>query len=601
MYPAGGSFQDIRILMAASRRTVSRTVSPTASRADSAAPDSPQRIGPGHGSVPPAGNGSHLRFDAVSFGYPGRRVLTDVSFSVSRGSRTGLIGENGSGKSTLLLIAAGLLTPDAGSVARPASLGFLRQELLPVPGATLADVLERAVASVRGLGTLLEDLGGRLAAAPEDAGVADAYDAVLMEAEQAGLWALDARISGVLAGLGLAGLERNRPVHSLSGGQRRRLALAALLLERPAALLLDEPTNHLDDGAVDYLAAELCARQGPLLMASHDRWFLDAVATELVDLDPASGAESYAGPSVQGRRHTGGYTDYLAARSAARGRWREAWETQEGERERLRRIADVDGRNIFHTTVPGTEVRGAKKFYSDRAAKTVGGRVRSAQRALAELDRTAVPELRQPLVFRGLASAGTGGGVPPVTGGTQILALSGAGVAGRLRPVDLVVEAGERVLVQGGNGAGKSTLLAVLAGSVAADTGDIRQAPQLSIGLLVQEDRWPDPALPASAAYRSRLARPEEAPQLAELGLLRPGEAEQPLAELSPGQRRRVALAVLVAEPPQLLLLDEPTNHLALSLAEELEEAIDSYPGTVVVASHDRWFRRRWGGRRFSL
>ncbi|WP_461169725.1 ABC-F family ATP-binding cassette domain-containing protein [Arthrobacter sp. Z1-15] len=583
--------------MAASRPTPSRTPS----RADSAAPGFPPRTDSRPGSVPRAASGSHLRLEAVSLGYPGRRVLTDVTFSVSPGNRTALIGENGSGKSTLLLIAAGVLTPDAGSVVRPASLGFLRQELLPVPGATLADVLEAAVAPVRGLGILLEDLGGRLAVVPEDVSVADAYDAALTEAEHSGLWALDARISEVLAGLSLAGLERDRPVHSLSGGQRRRLALAALLLGRPAALLLDEPTNHLDDDAVAYLAAELRARQGPLLMASHDRWFLDAVATELVDLDPASGAESYAGPSVQGRRYTGGYTDYLAARSAARGRWREAWETQEAERERLRRIADVDGRNIFHTTIPGTEIRGAKKFYSDRAAKTVGGRVRSALRGLAELDRTAVPEPRQPLVFRGLPSARAVDGFSPVTDGTQILVLRGAGVDGRLCPVDLVVESGERILVEGRNGAGKSTLLAVLAGSLAADTGDVRHAPALSVGLLLQEDRWPDPALPAAAAYRSRLARPEEAPPLAELGLLRPDEEEQPMGELSPGQRRRVALAALVAEPPQLLLLDEPTNHLALSLAEELEQAIDSYPGTVVVASHDRWFRRRWGGRRFSL
>lgn len=542
---------------------------------------------------------SHLRLDAVSFGYPGRRVLTDVSFSVSGGDRIGLIGENGSGKSTLLLIAAGLLPPDAGSVFRPPSLGLLRQELRPASGTTLADVLESAVAPVRTLGTALEDLGSQLALLPGDEGVATAYDVTLQEAERSGLWSLDARISEILAGLGLGGVERSRPVRRLSGGQRRRLSLAALLLERPAALLLDEPTNHLDDDAVAFLASELTTRQGPLLMASHDRWFLDAVATELVDLDPASGAESYTGPPVQGARYTGGYSDYLAARSGARRRWRDAWEAQEAERERLGRIAEVEGRNVFHTTFPRTEARGAKKFYSDKAAKTVGGRVRSARRGLADLDRLAVPEPRQPLVFRGMSTRNYS--VDGPAAGAGILSLRGAAVDGRLPPVELLLRAGDRLLVEGPNGAGKSTLLAVLAGVLAPDAGAVERTPQISVGLLLQEDRWPDPAISAGTAYRSRLARPEDAPSLADLGLLLPGEEERPLADLSPGQRRRVALAALAAEPPQLLLLDEPTNHLALSLAEELEDAIASYPGTVVMASHDRWVRRRWAGRRFQL
>ncbi|MFJ7749933.1 ABC-F family ATP-binding cassette domain-containing protein [Arthrobacter sp. NPDC097144] len=543
--------------------------------------------------------GGHLHLNGVSFSYPGRRILTDVSFAVSGGDRIGLIGENGSGKSTLLLIAAGLLPPDSGSVLRPASLGLLHQELHSAPGTTLDDVLDAAVEPVRKLETALEDLSSRLSLEPEDSGISDAYDAALQAAEREGLWSLAARISEVLAGLGLAGLERSRPVHSLSGGQRRRLALAALLLEQPDALLLDEPTNHLDDDAAAFLAAELTRRRGPLLMASHDRWFLAAVATELVDLDPSSGAEGYAGPPLQGARFTGGYSAYLAARGASRRRWRQAWEAQEAERERLQRISDVDGRNVFHTSVARTEARAAQKFYSDRAAKTVGGRVKSARRGLADLDRRAVPEPPQPLAFRGIP-AGTGA-VPATLAEGEILRLSGAGVSGRMTPLGLVVQAGDRLLVEGPNGAGKSTLLAVLAGLLPADTGEVERKAELSVGLLLQEDRWPDPAVPADAAYRSRLARPEDAPSLRELGLLRGGEELQPLAELSPGQRRRVALAVLLAEPPQLLLLDEPTNHLALALSEELEHAIASYPGSVVLASHDHWVRRRWAGRRLYL
>ncbi|WP_312178777.1 ABC-F family ATP-binding cassette domain-containing protein [Arthrobacter sp.] len=571
---------------------------------------------PGHAWTVNPGSIRHLQLDAVSLSYPGRRLLTDVSVVVSPGQRTGLIGENGAGKSTLLRIAAGEIMPDGGSVQRPASVGFLRQELVPTPGLSVEQVLEAAVAPVRSLGEALTVQAERLGAEPANPAVADTYDRILQEAENSGLWALDARIAAVMDGLGLGAVPRSRPAAGLSGGQRRRLSLAALLLERPVALLLDEPTNHLDDDAVNFLAAELAGWRGPVLMASHDRWFLDTVATDLVDLDPGSGPVGYGGPAVQGTRYTGGFSQYLRVRTGVRRRWAEAWQAQEQERGRLQRIADVDGRNVFHTTVPKTEGRGARKFYSDKAAKTVSGRVQAARRSLSELDRSAVPEPPALLRFRGIPDGGPGTDlIPaadlrpasdlapklPAAAPEEILCLSGAGVEGRLHPQTLVLRVGDRLLVEGPNGAGKSTLLGLLAGTVSADTGIVVLASGLTVGFLSQEDRWPDLEIPAGEAYGSRLAAPDQAPSLADLGLLHPGEDRQRLTELSPGQRRRVALAVLMAEPPQLLLLDEPTNHLSLALAEELEHAVTAYPGTVVMASHDRWLRRRWTGERISL
>ncbi|WP_225216865.1 ABC-F family ATP-binding cassette domain-containing protein [Arthrobacter pullicola] len=563
--------------------------------------------GPVTGSAA-VGNIRHLRLAAVSLRYPDRRLLTDVSVTVSPGQRTGLIGENGAGKSTLLRITAGIETPDSGSVHRPESTGFLRQEMASDRGLSMDRVLEAAVAPVRSLGAQLTGLAERLGSEPDDPAVADAYDRVLQEAEHSGLWSLDARIAAVVDGLGLGAVPRSHSVDALSGGQRRRLSLAALLLERPFALLLDEPTNHLDDGALDFLADELAGWPGPVLMASHDRWFLDTAATDLVDLDPGSGAEGYGGPTVQGIRYTGGYSGYLRARAGARRRWEEAWRAQEAERQRLQQIAEVDGRSVFHTTAPKSEVRGARKFYSDKAAKTVGGRVQAARRGLAELERSAVPVPPPPLRFHGIPggglvspAAGPAADSVPETVREEILCLAGAAVPGRLQPQTLVLRAGDRVLVEGPNGAGKSTLLELLAGTVAPASGRVVRVSGLTVGLLRQEDRWPDLEVTAGDAYRSRLAEPGLAPSLAELGLLHPGVDGLRLAELSPGQRRRVALAVLVAEPPQLLLLDEPTNHLSLALAGELEQAIADYPGTVVLASHDQWLRRRWTGHRLGV
>ncbi|MGQ1798990.1 ABC-F family ATP-binding cassette domain-containing protein [Kocuria oceani] len=538
----------------------------------------------------------HLRLDGVGFGFPGRRVLTDVSLTVPAGGRIGLIGENGAGKTTLLHLAAGLLVPAAGTVHRPERTGLLRQQLDLPARVTVGTVVEDAVADVRALEHRLAALAAGIAQDPDDPATADAYDTVLRDAERQGLWALDARIEAVLGGLGLGGLPRDRRIGEVSGGQQRRLALAALLLSRPTALLLDEPTNHLDDAAVDFLVAELAAWRGPVLMASHDRWFLDAAATGVVDLDPALGPdESAGGPARQGTVSTGGYSAYLDRREAARRRWGERFTAQQEERQRLQEVVDVSGREIFHTTAPKSEGRITRKFYSDRAAKTIGGRVRSARQRLDALERTAVGAPPAPLRFAGIA-----GTADDAAAGT-LLRLSGAAVAGRLAPTDLVLHAGDRVLVQGPNGTGKSTLLSVLAGELRPDAGTVERRGGAVVGRLAQEDDWPDLAVPAEAAYRARLRDPARAQTLRDLGLLRDEDAARPLGELSPGQRRRVALAALVADPAPLLLLDEPTNHLSLALAEELEQALEDFPGTVVLATHDRWIRRRWTGRVLSV
>ncbi|WP_033221863.1 ABC-F family ATP-binding cassette domain-containing protein [Kitasatospora phosalacinea] len=523
----------------------------------------------------------------------GRRVLDGLSLTAAPGRRIGLIGENGCGKSTLLRVLAGVDEPDAGSVTRPADLGFLHQELPFDAAATISSVLDEALREARTDLAELERLGAELAASPERhpalPGLLEEYGRRLELAEERGSWDADRRAALVLDGLGLSGLGPERTLGSLSGGQRGRLALAALLVRRPSAVLLDEPTNHLDDAAAAFLEAQLPSLPGAVVLASHDRAFLEAVCTDLVDLDPSAD-----GPV----RFGGGYLSYLSAKRAARSRWERQYAEEQQESERLRHSAGVTA----HRVAPDRgRTDNEKMGYGHRAGRVqqqVSRRVRDASRRLAELERARVAEPPVPLRFA--PPALVAGAEEGETG--PLLALRRVGVPGRLPPVSLELADGERLLVTGGNGTGKSTLLAVLAGRPAAG-GVVHRRPGLTVGLLAQDTVFARPDRTARATYALALGpeRAERVPLVA-LGLLAAADLDRPVGALSVGQRRRLALALLVARPPRLLLLDEPTNHLSPLLCDELEEAIGAGgPGAVVVAGHDRWLRRRWRGRELAL
>lgn len=521
----------------------------------------------------------------------GRRVLDGISLTASPGHRIGLIGENGAGKSTLLRVLAGADEPDSGSVSRPARLGFLPQEMPYDATATVAAVLDEALREAREDLAELERLGEELARVPEDdpghQALLDAYGRRLEQAQDRESWDADRRAALVLDGLGLGTVGHDRALGSLSGGQRGRLALALLLVRRPSALLLDEPTNHLDDGAAAFLEEQLRALPGTVVAASHDRAFLDAVCTDIVDLDPA-----VDGPV----RYGGDYTAYLGEKRAERARWERRYAEEQRELAELREAAEVTA----HRVAPDRgRTDNEKMGYGHRAGRVqhqISRRVRNATRRLDELERARVAEPPRPLRFAAgeLAARAEEGPRP-------LVSLREVRVPGRLALDALEISATDRLLITGGNGAGKSTLLAVLAGRLAAE-GEVRRRRGLTVGLLTQDTVFDRPGRTVRDTYELSLgpARAEQVP-LISLGLLHETDLDQPVGRLSVGQRRRLALALLVARPPQLLLLDEPTNHLSPRLCDELEEALGSGPGAIAVASHDRWLRRRWQGRELRL
>ncbi|WP_405203747.1 ABC-F family ATP-binding cassette domain-containing protein [[Kitasatospora] papulosa] len=517
------------------------------------------------------------------------RVVDGFSLTASPGRRIGLIGENGAGKSTVLRLLAGADQPDSGSITRPADVGYLHQEMPFDAAATIADVLDGALSEVREGLAELERLSVRLARSEEEdpgrAALLDAYARRLEHAQDEEAWDADRRAGRVLEGLGLGGIPQDRTLGSLSGGQRGRLALASLLVRRPSALLLDEPTNHLDDTAAAFLEAQVCALPGAIVLASHDRAFLDAVCTDLVDLDPAA-----EGPV----RYGGDYTAYQAEKRAERQRWERRYAEEQEEREALQRSAGTTAHRVAPDRGPRDNEKMGYGVRAGRVQSQISRRVRNASRRLDELERHRIPEPPRPLRFRRTSLTG------PTADGT-LVSLRDVRVPGRLTLDRLDVSATERLLVTGDNGAGKSTLLAVLAGRLAAD-GGVRRKGGLSVGLLTQDTVFERPDRTVRDTYAQTLGGERaEAVPLSSLGLLSEADLGRPVGHLSVGQRRRLALALLVAHPPELLLLDEPTNHLSPALCDELEAAMGAGPGAVVVAGHDRWLRRRWQGRELRL
>ncbi|MGN7799314.1 ABC-F family ATP-binding cassette domain-containing protein [Leifsonia sp. 22587] len=523
-----------------------------------------------------------LRADGVSVVYGVRRVLTDVSLTVAPGHRLGLIGENGAGKSTLLRVLSGNETPDSGVLSRPERTGFLWQEVRFEPGETLAAMLEHALADVRAIERELEDAA--VALGGDDPSAAARYDAALAAAERAELWSVDARRDELLAGLGVGDIPLARRLSEISGGQRSRFALAALLLGRPDALLLDEPTNHLDDEAAAFLERQLKGWAGPVIFASHDRAFLDAVATGLLDLDPAR-----SGTTVFG----GGYSAYLAEKAAERARWEKQFADEQLELKELKHAVDVTARSIAWSGKVRDNDKFVKSVKGNALDRQISRRIRNAEGRLDDLRGSQVAKPPAHLAFAGIPSGfqalGDDAGV--------LVHARGIRIPGRLSMAEFAVPANARILVTGANGAGKSTLLAVLAGRLDPESGAVQRRRGVRIALLEQDVRFADPNSTPRRIYQASVGeRRAEAVPLTSLGIIAPRDVDRPVGALSVGQQRRLALALIVARPPHLFLLDEPTNHLSLSLATELEEALGAYPGAVVVASHDRWLRSGWTG-----
>ena len=474
-------------------------------------------------------------------GYAGRRVVDGLDVVAAPGRVLAVTGENGSGKSTLLALLAGLLDPDAGTVEVPADLGHLPQEPDVPPGATVGSVLADAVAPLLALAARVELLASRL---DTDPAAATSYAVALEQARTSDAWDAERRATVTAARLGLAALAPDRPVSTLSGGERSRLALAALLTRRPACLVLDEPTNHLDDAAVAHVEQVLTDLPGVVVVASHDRVFLDRVADQVLDLDAGPLGSDGRGGRTHGLAD-GGYTAVLRARAAARSREEDLHAREQAELSALRRAVSTTARQVAHGRPPRDNDKFVHHAKGQEVERTVSRRVRDAERRLRTLEAEQVPAPPVRLSFTGALAPGAGGAVR-----ARDLV-----VPGRLALPSLDVVPGGHLLVSGRNGTGKSTLLAVLAARSRAavppgTTGRLRIEAR-RVGHLPQHVGTRAEGRTAREVYAAAVADlPDRPVALRDLGLVRAADLDRPVRELSLGQQRRLALAVLVARTP---------------------------------------------------
>ncbi len=513
----------------------------------------------------------------VSKHYGSETVLEDVSFVVNPGERVGLVGPNGSGKSTLLRIVAGAEPADRGRVVvgGGAAAAWMPQGFEADPAQTLGEAVRRGLTEHAGAYarmTRVEDRMARASGRELDALIAE-YGRASEEFEALGGYDVAQRAAAVLQGLGLGDVPEDTPLSKLSGGERTRAALAGVIAANPGVLLLDEPTNHLDIAALEWLESYLSGYSGAALVASHDRAFLDGVSTGILELSSdVPGIAAYPG----------GYSQYRQAKERELEKQTAAWKDQEAEQRRIRK--DIERTK---QTALRTERNTTHDFYRRRAKKVARKakvRERRLERLLDSPDRVERPraEWKMNLDFGS-----------PARGGTLALRFEGVGhgFGGRrlFRDVDLVLEHGERVALLGPNGSGKSTLIGIVMGLVTPDAGDVRVGANVRTGYMPQDQAGLDwDVTPLEMVRRAAELSETEARTMLHLYLFEGDDALLPAGRLSYGQRTRLLLAKLVLEGANLLVLDEPVNHLDIPSRERFEQALDAFPGSVLMAVHDR-------------
>ena len=508
-------------------------------------------------------------------------VLNQIAFTLNDGERLALVGPNGCGKTTLIRILMGLEKPDSGEVRFDPRLraGYLPQGFEFLADETVEGFINRMEGDLPGLSDRLEELAIGLGENQNQPAIQREYDDVLarirLAAESTG------RGSGVLAELGLGEVPTNTSVAILSGGQKTRLALAGALLSNPQLLVLDEPTNHLDIAMLEWLEDWLSRFQGAVLLVSHDRTFLDGVATHILEIDTFT---------HRGKIYAGNYRNYLEQKQGERAY---QWDVYTDQQEEIGRLSQAAAhlRGVAQFRKGGKADRGdkfAKGFFANRSLGTVGRAKQIEHRIERILNENKLEKPKQ--VWEMKIDWNTAGETGRDVVVCEDLAIGYAGQA-LLKEINLVLRYGQRVALMGPNGSGKTTLLRTIGGRLDPVGGTVRLGSGVRVGIMAQEQEELDGQLNALETIRkfTSLSETGEREFLSKF-LFKQDDVFTPVATLSYGERARLSLACLAAQGCNLLLLDEPINHLDLSSRSRFEQALTGFDGTILAVLHDRYF-----------
>ncbi len=521
-------------------------------------------------------------------------VLDDISFIVNSNDRIGVVGSNGVGKTTLLNILVGQESTDSGSfLFNPnTEVGYLPQATPEFSGHTMQDLILESLGNLRQLEERMRKLESAMSTANDEqlAGLMDEYEQVSSRFQDRGGYELDYRIDTILEGLRIAYLPRDREMQTLSGGEKARVGLAILLLRSPDLLLLDEPTNHLDFASLEWLEFYLSNYKGATLLVSHDRQFLNRTVNQIFEIDEHA---------HHLKKYDGNYDAYVLAKAAERATWEEDYERQQEEIKELRKRVRETARNVAHNRPPTDNDKTAYKFFGGRVQNTISRGVRAAEEQLRRIEADPIPKPPK------LMQVSSSFNVEPLQAEVVIRVSKLTKCWDEtciLDDVNFTIASDARILLFGPNGAGKTTLLKMLIGIEMPDTGEIRIVDSARIGYLPQDPQMDlDKTVLETYRYGQVGYEGEFVGRLIGYGLFSLEDMQKKVGQLSIGQRRKLEIARLMAEGPNVLLLDEPTNYISLDVLEAFEAAIVTFPGPVIAVSHDRWFMQRFGGKMWEL
>ncbi|HWQ60416.1 MAG TPA: ABC-F family ATP-binding cassette domain-containing protein [Candidatus Fimivivens sp.] len=505
------------------------------------------------------------------------RVLLGADFSVARGQKVALVGLNGAGKSTLLRIIAGWEKEDRGEVIRErrAAISYLPQELPDEVSDDTALGYLRRVSGIAELESGMTELESKL----DDEAALLRYGELRERFDRMDGYSFEKKAMAALSGLGLPDEFLSRTLSRMSGGERRRVALAAALLSEADLLLLDEPTNDLDLSAILWLESYLKKSASAVIVASHDRVFLDAVADKVLEIDWHFRTT---------RMWTGNYSTYFKEKAEELRRDREDHERSENERVRLYETADEKrewARIGGEQKMPDKD-RMSQGYHRDRAERKFGAAASALSTRADKVRKVRIAAARDPLAVYFEPSEGEGRDIA--------IANATAGYDGTFSagPVNLDIPYGSHVGIFGRNGSGKSTILRMIVGSLPLTVGTRSFGEGVKLGVLTQEnDLIPgDKTALEWFAENSSITEEFDITRYLRTFLLVGDATHFPMRELSPGERMRLSLAFLMATGANVLVLDEPTNHLDIEAVQALADAVRLFPGTIILVSHDRAF-----------